>query len=472
MKRSGGEKREEILLVTYNYPPSNTAGVFRIMGFVNYFPKYGYQPIVLTVENPLSVDLGDPQLGEFIREKVILYKVRSLDVGFRVLNSLTILREKFMEKRKSDAPRAIGEDKAVSGNAKLRSLIGFIRQLLAFPDTRVGFVFSAAIKSFILIRKRNIKIVLTSSPPHSNQLIGLIAKKMFSRVKWIADYRDPWIDNPMRLKNSELLERIERKLEKLCISSCDLIVANTRFNKAKLLKAYPFLNESKICVITNGFDREDLKKIKPKKAYDALISCCHVGSTYPGMVLPLTEALAALKKRNPNANQKIHFNFVGYHDDDDEVLIQKRGLEDLVSFTGHVPYSVSLQYMLGADLLLYLMPESRDMAGWVPSKLFNYLAAEKPVLAVVPGGDAGEIVNGIGITDIFSPSDAEGIVKYLERVINGGWIKNQVIRAAANEYERERLVERPAKRIDKLLETSTAISSASGVRGVHVLGGQ
>ena len=83
----------------------------------------------------MSVDLGDPQPGEFIREKVILYKVRSLDVGFRVLNSLTILREKFMEKRKSDAPRAIGEDKAVSGNAKLRSLIGFIRQLLAFPDT-------------------------------------------------------------------------------------------------------------------------------------------------------------------------------------------------------------------------------------------------------------------------------------------------------------------------------------------------
>jgi glycosyltransferase involved in cell wall biosynthesis len=437
---------EKILLVTYNYPPTNSPGVFRILGFVNYLHEFGYHPIVLTVRNPTEVDL-DPGLTRFIRRDVEVHRTRSLDLGGLAVALSRVTRAVIPTRRPVKAEAASGAQKGASRGGK--TLSGAVLAMLNFPDSRVGWVPFALSKGYSLLRRSGAKFVLTSSPPHSTQLIGLGLKLLRPGVTWISDYRDPWVDNLFTRPAKPLpIDRAERSLERGAIRKADLLVANTDINKRNLLARFPFLGEDKVVVIANGFDSQDFAGLagRAPEVTEGPIRIVYSGSLYSGMMDPLLEAVVALDEDLPEFRRRVSFLFVGFHNSEDIEKVNKMGLQDIMTFTGVVPYRESLSHALSADLLLLLLPGRPGIGHCVPSKLYVYMAAKKPVLAVVPNGNAADIVRKLGLGAVIPPSYPAALVSYLRSLL-AERPRYQPVGNALAEYERRHLVGKLAEAI-------------------------
>jgi glycosyltransferase involved in cell wall biosynthesis len=215
---------------------------------------------------------------------------------------------------------------------------------------------------------------------------------------------------------------LEKWLELQAHQHADIIVANTSTNKDILLKSFPSLKPSKVVVVPNGMDPNDFCGLPPLRpeAKSGCINIVFIGSLYGGMIDCFLAALKVLKQIDPSALTSARYTFIGYVNDADRTKVDEAGLAHLVIFQGMVSYRESLQYMLGADLLLYLLPGRPEMGHCIPSKLYNYLYARRPLLAIVPDGDAAKIIRDCNAGEIFNPTQTEEIAKYLSLFITEG----------------------------------------------------
>jgi glycosyltransferase involved in cell wall biosynthesis len=441
---------EKLLLITYAYPPSNTPGVFRIISFVNYFHEFGFDAIVLTASNPTD-HMSDEDLCSFVRRQPTVYKAYGLD-----FKQLAVKLKKFIAHLIK--PRQNQQVKTVKNNdkkqqTKKKTLKSTFMRLLEFPDTRIGWVPFAVWKAHRLISKNNIKYILTSSPPHSIQLVGLIIKLLHPKCVWVSDYRDPWTDiQQIRTDLPFLMCRFEKWLERQSHKHSNLIVANTNTNREVLLRKYPTLGASKVVVIPNGVDPNDFNGLTPlrKQSTERHIHCVFVGSLYDGMIDGLLQPLLILKQRKPFTLSKMRFDFIGYANELEQSKVEALSLTEVVKFQGMVSYRDSLQYMLGADLLLYLLPSAKEMGHWIPSKLYTYLPAKRPVLAIIPEGDAAKLIRQLQVGVVFEPSKAGEIAEFLLRfIIDPGMYTNEanLEKEPARYFIRRNLVQELARNI-------------------------
>jgi hypothetical protein len=176
------EEKRKVLIITYYWPPSGGAGVQRWLKFAKYLPEFGVEPIVLTVDPKYaSYPQRDESLEKDIHQKLKVYKTKT----FEPLNLLSgILGKK-------NVP--YGGFTNVNKKSFLQTILRFIRGNFFIPDARVGWNNYAYKKAKEIIEEYKIDTVITTSPPHSTQLIGLELKKKLS-ITWIADFRDPWTD--------------------------------------------------------------------------------------------------------------------------------------------------------------------------------------------------------------------------------------------------------------------------------------
>jgi len=407
----------KLLLITYSYPPSNTPGVFRIISFVNYLCEFGFEPIVLTVSNPID-HMIDEDLHEFVRKPVAVHRVPGVDpkAPVRFLRKAIAYLARTGRKKAKKTPF---RDHHVEAGKK--GLKWTVTSMFEFPDSRVGWAPSAIVKALRLIHKHNISYVLTSSPPHSIHLVGLALKLLHPRCVWVSDYRDPWtIDHSNVFLLPPALERVRKRLEVVCHKHADMVVANTTTNREALLHTNSFLAASKVIVIPNGVDPADFSGLAPIRGRDGRghIECVFVGSLYQGMIDGLLQALVMLKKTKATILENLRFSFVGYADESDRAKVESLGLAGTIRFRGMVSYRESLQYMLDADLLLYLLPAGADRGHWIPSKLYNYLPAERPILAIIPEGDAARIIRQLHVGQVIEPSQTAEIAAYLENFVS------------------------------------------------------
>lgn len=444
---------QELLLISYNYPPANTPGVFRVCGFVNYFPRYGYQPRVLTSSNPAGADL-DPGLTAFIRVPCPVERTRDLQPLDALARAWAALR-RFWSQPAADA----GGGGHLAPRTPPGAPVGFaggVKELLSFPDSKVGWVPAAIVRGWRLVKKHRIRYVLVTSPPHSAQLVGLCIKKLRPEVVLLSDFRDPWSGNVVRqTERSPWLSRLAARLESAVLNSSDCIIANTERNAADLRAAFPSVDPAKVLTITNGFDPLDFSGLLPRRApaSPGALSCVFVGTLYDGMSDGLLRALSKMRRGNPDLHQKIHFTFVGYADEREAEKITAEEFSELVSYLGSVPYQESLEFMLGADLLLYLLPNDPRTSYCIPSKLFNYMVARRPVMAILPEGEASAIIRQHGLGHIFDPSDTNGIVDFFQRLAAEGAESVGALGSADAgnvEYSREAQVGAIAAHLDKL----------------------
>ena len=414
---------QKVLIVTYYWPPGSGAGVQRWLKFSKYLAKLGWNPVILTVDPDFAVYPAiDQSLNDEIHENVTVYKTRARDY-FRLY-----------KKDKSKIPSAgfaVGEEKGFLSN-----FTRFIRGNFFIPDPRIGWNRYAFEKACEIIETQKIDRLITTSPPHSTQLIGLRLKKRFPGIRWIADLRDPWTDIYYyeKFHPTFLSRRIDGAYEKSVLKSADKIITVGNSLKELFSSKIPGIGD-KISVISNGYDEEDFSGSTASKPETFTIS--YVG-TLSGSY-PVNGFLNALK---PLIEKGIKFRlrFTGaVPEEEKELIISAAGLSN-TDFVPYSEHSKAVRNMLDSNALLLIIPDHKSSGSIITGKLFEYLASGKPVICLGPAdGDAAEIIKETGHGKTFDYNDSEGISEYLLLLSS---IPEVTEKVSPSVYSRENLVKR------------------------------
>ncbi|HLN20679.1 MAG TPA: glycosyltransferase [Bacteroidales bacterium] len=416
----------KILIITYYWPPSGGAGVQRWLKFARYLPEYGIEPVILTVDPEYATFPAiDLTLEKDMPEIVKVYKTKASDYY------------SLLGKNKKGIPSA---GFANNPNSSFKGKIQrFIRGNFFIPDPRKGWNKYAIKKASELIREFGIKNVITTSPPHSSQLIGLKLKQRFPDINWIADFRDPWTDIYYydQFYPTPVSKFIDRRYEKMVIRNCDSLITVGPSLKNSLAHKTRGSSE-KINVITNGYDENDFTGDVEKTSNKLLI-------TYTGTLsdmYPMTGFLSSIRELEQKGYDYL-LRFIGsVHD------ARKLGLKSAVKnvqFFDYADHQTAIRYMRESTVLLLIIPLHPGNRSILTGKLFEYLATGNPVLCLGPvDGDVAEILRETGNGQVFSYNDTPGIVDFLERSA-----KKPENRPAPSEYNRNYLT----GKIVKLLKT-------------------
>lgn len=394
------EMQTPVLIITYYWPPSGGAGVQRWLKFSKYLPEFGWKPVILTV---------DPAYAAY---PVTDYSLEA-DVPPFIKVNTTQATDYFSiyKKDKSKIPAA-GFANSVDNTLKGK-LLRFARGNFFIPDPRKGWNKYAFRKACELIETEGIKHVITTSPPHSTQLIGLKIRKKYPEIKWIADLRDPWTDiyYYKQFYPTIISKWIDSGYEKSVLKNADkIITVGSSLKNTLSLKAKG--TETKTEVITNGYDDDDFKGIAPSDPPRFTIT--YVGTLsdiYP--VGGLIDALKALVSEG----KVFTLRFVGSVSLMARKLILSAIPDTSVEFLPYVIHSEAVKHMMSSTALLLIIPFHQSNKSIITGKLFEYLAAGKPVLCLGPvDGDAAGIINKCRSGVTVDYNDSDNILKFLRNV--------------------------------------------------------
>jgi len=400
---SKASKAPKALIITYYWPPSGGAGVQRWLKFAKYLPESGWEPVILTVDPDYAAyPVTDSSLEKEIPDSLRVFKTKATDY-------FTIYK-----KDKSKIPTA-GFANSVNNTLKGK-IMRFIRGNFFIPDPRKGWNRHAFKKACGLIETEGIQHVITTSPPHSTQLIGLKLKQKYPSLIWTADLRDPWTD--IYYYNlfypTFISKAIDSSYEKKVLKNADRIITVGK----SLMESYMSKEASvasKTTIIPNGYDEEDFKDHNDSPPEKFTISYTGtLSDTYP-----VAGFLGALKLFKSKGND-FFVRFVGtVSPGQQELIISQAGTEN-VEFISYTDHKSAIRYMTQSSLLLLIIPEHKSSKSIITGKVFEYIATGKPILCLGPSdGDAASVINSVSAGITIGYSDIAGILSYLEKASSG-----------------------------------------------------
>lgn len=258
----------------------------------------------------------------------------------------------------------------------LQQLSLFLRSNLFIPDPRKYWKKHALRAARKLIRDEDIEHVVTSSPPHSVQLIGLQLKKEMN-IKWTADLRDLWtgIYYYSVLNHSKWSAARDAKIERKVLRSADLVCTVSPIFQSEFM-ALGNLESSKTMVVPNGFDPVDFEHFDHSPSTEFTI-------TYTGTISKQYTVDPLLQAMQSKPDIPLKLRFVGYTDPELKEQIDEMGLTDRVEIISYVTHAESINYLQRSFALLLVGPLNQQMKeGSVPAKVFEYLASRRPILYI------------------------------------------------------------------------------------------
>ncbi len=392
-------EEKKVLIITYYWPPSGGSGVQRWLKFVKYLPQYGFTPYVFTPENP-SFDVKDPSLEKDVPEEAEVIRFPIWEPYQLFFGISRIFR--------SGATKAT-PTQLVSGKKKtlFQRITTWIRGNLIIPDPRVFWVRPASRFLEEFIEENNIKTIVTTGPPHSIHLIGLRLKKKLPGIRLIADFRDPWSDWGFldTLMVGSLARRRHQQLEQRVLKNADLITTITPF----YVRRFATLSGRSVELLTNGYDNDDFANVAPVKTDKFIIR--HVGIVNEKCnPRPVMVAIKSLMSSNASFHEKVLIEFVGeVHPDFRKFVTDDQVLNSVTVFSKPVPHKELISLYNTSSLLLLVLLGYKDAEGYLPGKLFEYIATGLPVLGVGPvNGDADNLMKEAAVGRMVeSPQEIE-----------------------------------------------------------------
>ena len=426
---------KKVLIITYYWPPSGGAGVQRWLKFAKYLPEFGWQPVILTVDPQYaSYPQRDESLSAEVGPDCLVYKTQS----FELYNLYKLIS------RKKEVP--YGGFANESKESLFQKVSKFLRGNFLLPDPRKGWNKYALKKAAELIQEFHIETVVTTSPPHSTQLIGLELKKQFN-IRWIADLRDPWTDiyYYSQFKHTALARKIDMNYERQVVESADLLISVSedvkRIFSGKSVKPIA----DKTVVIPNGFDSEDFCVDRFPAEQKKVI-------TYTGTIseaYDVDSLLVALHQLSTEWGKKLLIRFVGKVPSTIASRFRDTGFE--VELVGYVGHQKSIEYLFRSDLLLLVIPKVANNKGILTGKFFEYLAAQKPVLAIGPvDGDLAQIIAETGCGEIFDYANSEAMKQFIVQELTRE--KVDAGSGKANQYSRKELTRKLVSSLEANLQ--------------------
>ena len=373
---------KKVLLITYYFPPSGGAGVQRWLKTIKYLIEFGVEAIVLTVDPAVA---SYPQVDESLCADV----PSSLKVYTTKTKEILSLYKRVSPKREVPYGGFANEPNPTL----LQKISRFIRGNFFLPDPRRGWNKYALAKARQIIESEGITTVITTSPPHSTQLIGLELKKQYPNINWVADLRDPWTDI---YYNSDLYptswaQRRNLAYERSVLEGADKII--TVSEDCKRLFAEKADVAGKITVVPNGYDNDDFKeKLGVRSEELGVINKFGIIS-YVGVMAPQYDLLPL--KALVSSRKDILLRFVGVVSEEIQQEIKSWGVQ--AEFIPYVSHKQAIAYMRASDALLLFIPNVPNNEGILTGKLFEYLASGGKILLFGPeNGDAMHLISECG----------------------------------------------------------------------------
>ncbi len=368
---------KKVLIITYYWPPAGGPGVQRVLKFAKYLPEFGWQPIILTVENG-EYPAYDESLSKDIPPICKVYRTRSIE-PFKLYKKFTGMAE-----NETIPVATLTEEKK---NWK-KKLAHWIRLNLFIPDAKIGWIPFAVKEGKKIIIKEKPDLIFSSSPPPT---VHLIARKLakWSKLKWVADFRDPWMEiaHLQKSKRCILTESIDSKLEKKVLHDSSKITIISENLKQLISKK---TNPHKVSVIQNGFDKADFQNMGIVPSEKFTIS--YIGNLSKQRIpYSLLYALRKLRLHDPEFD--FEFKIVGKICSEFEKEIDKNDLTHFTTISEYKPHDEALKILANSNILLLVINDIPNNLGFVTGKLFEYLACKKPIFAIGPvDGDAAKIL--------------------------------------------------------------------------------
>jgi glycosyltransferase involved in cell wall biosynthesis len=389
----------KVLLVTLYWPPAGGGGVQRPLKFAQYLPALGFETHVLAPDDP-----------KWIHE----------DADLRQPTQAWVHRARYFGPKGRKPAEELHGKEGVSRalvHARLAS-----RRLLV-PDENVSWNLTAIPAAIRIAREHGIDVVLTTSPPNSVHLVGAAVKKA-SGARWIADLRDSLVAHPHRRAESMAVrakEKVDEGVARLVARSADAI---TCVSEAIADEARGFSPRGRVVTISNGCDFDDF-----------------AGLDYaPGRRFRITHTGSFFGKRDPRpfltalgrSGLDVEARFLGDFRSADREWAEQQGLGDKLELIPYAPRQRSLELQRDSEALLLLIPDAGGRGkGVLSGKVFEYLAAERPILALVPpDGAAADLIRDTGAGVVAPPDDVDAIEAALrelhERFANGGLAATEI----------------------------------------------
>ncbi|SHG34015.1 glycosyl transferase family 1 [Flagellimonas flava] len=385
----------KVLVIAYYWPPAGGPGVQRWLKFVKYFKDFEVEPIVYVPENP-HYPIVDTQLLLDVPQDVKILKrpIREPYVWASLLSK---------KKTKTISSGIIQEKKA----SWLERILLWIRGNFFIPDARKSWVRPSITYLQEIIEKEGVETIITTGPPHSLHLIGLGLKKT-KKLQWIADFRDPWttIGYHKKLLLTKKSQLKHKSLETEVLCTADKIVVTSNTTK----KEFEQITQKPIKVITNGFD-----ELLAPTGLDTSFTISHLGSLLTGRnPVSLWKALQDLVTSHPDFGKSLKIQLAGVVGEEVHASISKFGLKDYVDMLGYLSHSKVVEVQQKSQSLLLLEIDSEETKGIIPGKLFEYLNAKRPILAIGPDEwEAGDMIEAATAGKVVGTNDVEGLKSLL-----------------------------------------------------------
>ncbi|WP_046744737.1 glycosyltransferase family 4 protein [Kordia zhangzhouensis] len=357
---------KKVVIVSYYWPPAGGPGVQRWLKFVKYLRDFEIEPILFVPKNP-NYPITDETFSAEIPKDITILK-QPIFEPYAIANL-------FSKKKTNKISKGII---AKEKQTFVEKLLLYIRGNFFIPDARKYWIKPSVkfLKKYLL--EHSIETIVTTGPPHSMHLIGLKLRKEL-QIQWLADFRDPWttIGYHDELKLTKKSQEIHRRLESTVLQTADQIVTTSFTTRTEFSQ----LTSKPIEVITNGYDVEKFSS----SSLDKKFTISHIGSLLsernPEI---LWEVLAELIEEHEDFSKDVQLQFAGVVSDRIQRHIQNAGLEKYTTYFGYVSHQKALQLQRGSQLLLVIEINAEKTKGIIAGKLFEYMAAERPILGLGP----------------------------------------------------------------------------------------
>ena len=398
---------KKVLIISWKFPPDPGVGGLRIRGLAKYLPEFDWEPVVLTTTLPSNPD-----------------------ARFRVIQTpyydvVGAWKKRFGLKPEEGVKKQLGMKTHKNKKSIIDHVLDLLSEVIAYPDPQKGWYEYAVDAGSKILKNENINAMISSSKPETCHLIASRLKIEYG-IPWIADLRDLWTQNHY-YPYGPIRKFIERRLEIKTLSKADALVTVSK-NLAKTLE---MLHKGRqVYSVPNGFDPDE---VATSVNLANKFTITHTGSLYQGKRDPakLFKALHDLISEERVSQNDLEIRFYGPEEDWLENDIKSYGLEDIVKVYGVVPREIALEKQRESQVLLLLLWDHPEEIGVYTGKIFEYLAAQRPILAI--GGPKGVVKDLLAETNagVYATS-VEDVKKALEKFYDEYKLKGNV------EYKGER----------------------------------